>query len=77
MDSKSSGERDRLSFLFIDLHVPSRIAVCRERDVHISVSRRYRYRPRTEQDGFQLPWGASYVDCTIMGQGQNFEAPLP
>jgi hypothetical protein len=31
-----------------------RVAVCREEDVHVSVSRKYKYRPRTERDEFQL-----------------------
>jgi hypothetical protein len=57
----SFGE-DRMNFTFINLcssaHTTTslqwgRIAVCRAQDVHISVSRRYRYHPWTEKGEFQ------------------------
>jgi hypothetical protein len=40
----------------ISLHWGSN-AVCREHKVRVSLSRTYRYRPRTEQDEFQVPQG--------------------
>jgi hypothetical protein len=55
-----------------------RIAVCTEHDVHASLSHKYRYRPWTEQEEFQVWWGRHlYVDCTILKQGWNLEEPLP
>jgi hypothetical protein len=34
-----------------------RAAVCREHDIRVSLSRKYRYRPRKEQDEFHVPPG--------------------
>jgi hypothetical protein len=76
-----------LSLPFIDLYVPtppprftavSPLCSLQEEDVRISLSRQYSFRPRTEQVEFQVPRGHhTYIDCTILGQGRNTEAPLP
>jgi hypothetical protein len=81
---KSSVEIDRLSFPFIELYVPAltpRID-CSEAafqlQLRVSLSRKYTYHPRTEQDVFQVLRGNHlYIDCTILGQGRNLQAPLP
>jgi hypothetical protein len=56
------------------------VAVCREHDVRGSLSHKYRYRPRTEQNEFQVQrMRRLYIDIggTILGQRRNPEEPLP
>jgi hypothetical protein len=51
---------------------------CRKQGDHISLSCKYRYHPRNEQDECQVLWRHRlYKDCIILGQGWNLEAPLP
>jgi hypothetical protein len=49
-----------------------RVAVCREHEVRVSLSRKHRYHPQTEQDEFQMRRGHHlYIDCIILVKDGN------
>jgi hypothetical protein len=84
---KSSGERDRLSFSFINIYVAAlteRIhcseaaLLFAESTTFMFLCRVNSYRAQTEQDGLQVPQRHQlYINCSIFGQGRNLEEPLP
>jgi hypothetical protein len=74
---KSSGEIDRPSVSIIDLHVPALTPRIHCSEATLQCSEKYRCRPRTDQDEFQMPLGHHlYIGCAMLGQGWNLEPSL-
>lgn len=52
------------------------IAVCREHNIHVALSRKYRYHLWTQQDEFQVWQGHRlYIHCIILGKDETSRNP--